>query len=223
MPRTLVFDVNETLLDLAALDPVFVELFGTADVRREWFGVVLRNAMTLTITGDESDFVEVARASLTMVAEAHHINLPDDAFRSVAAGLRTLPPHSDVVPGLTALRDAGLTLVALTNSPQATADAQIDNAGLRPFFSRVLSVEPTGKFKPAPEVYHHAATVLREDPSRLRMVAAHDWDTAGAMRAGYAAALITRPGVAVNPLYPRPDVVASNLESGAVAIIGAET
>lgn len=223
MPRTLVFDVNETLLDLAALDPLFVDLFGTADVRREWFGVVLRNAMTLTITGDESDFVEVARASLTMVAEAHHIILPDDAFPSVAAGLRTLPPHSDVVPGLTALRDAGLTLVALTNSPHATADAQIDNAGLRPFFSHVLSVEPTGKFKPAPEVYHHAATALGEDPSRLRMVAAHDWDTAGAMRAGYAAALITRPGVAVNPLYPRPDVVASNLESGAVAIIGAET
>lgn len=33
----LVFDVNETLLDTSALDKGFVETFGDASARREWF------------------------------------------------------------------------------------------------------------------------------------------------------------------------------------------
>jgi len=37
-----VFDVNETLLDLSALDPRFERVFGDASVRREWFMQMLQ-------------------------------------------------------------------------------------------------------------------------------------------------------------------------------------
>jgi 2-haloacid dehalogenase len=37
MLRHLVFDVNETLLDVAALDPLFERLFGDSRARVEWF------------------------------------------------------------------------------------------------------------------------------------------------------------------------------------------
>jgi hypothetical protein len=37
MRRVQVFDVNETLLDLAAMDPHFQRIFGDAAVRRSWF------------------------------------------------------------------------------------------------------------------------------------------------------------------------------------------
>jgi len=57
MARVLLFDVNETLLDLRVLDPVFERAFGDASLRRQWFGLVLRNAMALTITGDYEDFL----------------------------------------------------------------------------------------------------------------------------------------------------------------------
>ncbi|MEZ5391359.1 MAG: hypothetical protein R2724_00450 [Bryobacterales bacterium] len=46
----LVFDVNETLLDLSALDPHFERLFGDESVRSAWFTQVLQTAMTLTLT-----------------------------------------------------------------------------------------------------------------------------------------------------------------------------
>lgn len=59
MARVLLFDVNETLLDLRVLDPVFERAFGDASIRRHWFGLVLRNAMTLTITGDYENFIAV--------------------------------------------------------------------------------------------------------------------------------------------------------------------
>ena len=44
--RVLLFDVNETLLDMAALDSHFVRLFGDARVRREWFTTMLGSAST---------------------------------------------------------------------------------------------------------------------------------------------------------------------------------
>jgi 2-haloacid dehalogenase len=222
MARILVFDVNETLLDLGALDATFAGLFGDATVRGSWFELVLRNAMALTITGDRSDFVTVAGASLQMEAAARGIELPSGALEDVATALRTLPPHDDVVPGLTRLREAGLRAVALTNSPQTTADAQLGNAGLSYLFDRIMSVEPTGRFKPAREVYEMAARELAVTTADLRMVAAHDWDVAGAMRAGCAGAYVMRAGTALNPLYPEPDVVGPDLFSVAEAIIAAE-
>lgn len=44
---TLVFDVNETLLDLAALDPLFERHLGSATQRKAWFADMLVSAMTL--------------------------------------------------------------------------------------------------------------------------------------------------------------------------------
>ena len=37
-PSVLVFDVNETLIDIEALAPLFGERFGDERVLREWFG-----------------------------------------------------------------------------------------------------------------------------------------------------------------------------------------
>ena len=38
MARICVFNVNETLLELGALDPHFERIFGDGGVRRAWFG-----------------------------------------------------------------------------------------------------------------------------------------------------------------------------------------
>ncbi len=222
MARIQVFDVNETLLDLGALDERFEAMFGDPEVRGTWFALVLRNAMCLTITGDGSDFVTVAEASLRMIAAARGVALDPDVMTDVGTAIRSLPAHPDAVPGLTILRDAGLGLVALTNSPQATADAQLDASGLAPFFDRIMSVESTGKFKPAAAVYEMAAANLGVGTAELRMVAAHDWDIAGAMRAGCAGALVTRPGTVANPLYPAPDVSGPDLGVVARRIVDAE-
>ena len=59
-------------------------------------------------------------------------------------------------------------------------------------------------------------------PHDLRMIAAHAWDVPGALRAGCAAAFIARPGHALFPLGPRPDVVARDLPEAADRIIAAE-
>jgi 2-haloacid dehalogenase len=57
MAPVCVFDVNETLLDLAALDGEFERLFGDRGARVAWFGQLLQSAMVATITDRYTAFV----------------------------------------------------------------------------------------------------------------------------------------------------------------------
>ncbi len=136
--------------------------------------------------------------------------------------MQELPPHPEVKENLGRLREAGIRLGALTNSTQQVADAQIDNSGLRECFDQVLSADTVRRLKPAPEPYRMAAENLGVEVGQVRLVAAHAWDVAGAMQAGCSAAFVARPGMALNPLFERPDVVGADLREVTDGILEAE-
>jgi 2-haloacid dehalogenase len=213
--RVIVFDVNETLLDLRALKPQFERVFGDGDVLNQWFGQVLQSALLTVVTGPYGDFGKVGRAALEMVAARSGLSLTDADARAILGGMRTLPPHSDVLPAIQRLKHAGFRLAVLTNSPPAIAEAQLTNSGIAPYLDKILSVDAVRRLKPAAEVYRHAADSFGVAPVEVRLVAAHSWDVAGAMRAGCKAAFIARPGMVLDPLFEPPDIVGPDL--GAVA------
>ena len=51
MASVIAFDVNETLLDLRALDEPFEVLLGSAALRPQWFTLMLQLAFTGGLTG----------------------------------------------------------------------------------------------------------------------------------------------------------------------------
>ena len=223
MPRVCVFDVNETLLDLGALDPHFERLFGDPSARQGWFGQFLTSWLTAMVTGVYQDFGTIGGSALEMVAERQGVDLSDEDKQQILGGMQELPPHAEVEENLHRLREAGIRLAALTNSTQQVADTQIDNSGLRDYFEQVLSADAVQRLKPAPEPYRMTAESLGVEIGQVRLVAAHAWDVAGAMRAGCAAAFVARPGMVLNPLFERPDVVGSDLREVANQIIEVET
>lgn len=223
MARVCVFDVNETLLDLRALDPLFERAFGDAGVRRSWFLQVLQSAFLATITDTYSDFGAVGAAALEMTAEREGVRLSDEDRRAILGGMRELPPHPEVPAALDSLRGAGLRLAALTNNTAEVAEAQLENAGISDRFEKILSADTVRRLKPAPEPYRAAAQALGVETPQVRLVAAHAWDVTGAMRAGCAAAFVARPGMVLDPLAEPPDVVGADLSEVAAAIIAAET
>jgi 2-haloacid dehalogenase len=216
--RILVFDVNETLLDVGALEPHFARAFGGGGALREWFSTVLLYSNVATVAGPYAEFGAIGGAALGMVAAARCVTLvPEDRDRIVGA-MRSLPPHPDVRPALEQLRDRGFRLVTLTNNAPAVVEQQLETAGLRALFERVFSVDAVKRFKPAPEPYRHVALELGVGPGDLRMIAAHAWDVAGALRAGCAAAFVGRGGRVPYPLGPQPDIVAPDLLAAAERI-----
>ncbi|WP_353178472.1 haloacid dehalogenase type II [Salinisphaera sp. T5B8] len=215
--RHLVFDVNETLLDLAPLDSVFESLFGSAAVRQQWFENLLHWSTITTLTGEFRDFTQLADACLEALAGDKPLARSDKdrVFDAIA----TLAPHPEVSDALTLLREHGFKLVALTNSAQKTVDQQFAHAGLTPLFDHVLSVDHARKYKPHPAAYAVAANALDCDLFALRLIAAHDWDVTGAIRAGCAGAFVARDGAVMNPVGEVPDIVGTDLADVAQRII----
>jgi 2-haloacid dehalogenase len=222
MARVCLFDVNETLLDLGALDPHFERVFGDAGVRRAWFLQLLQSALVATVTGAYSDFGKIGAAALEMVAEREGVDLAEEDRQRILGGMRDLPPHPEVAESLDRLRDAGLRLATLTNSTQQVAEAQMESSGLRGYFEQILSADAVKCLKPAPEPYRMAAESLGVEIGQVRLVAAHSWDVAGALRAGCVAAFVARPGMVLDPLVERPDVVGGDLREVADRILEAE-
>ena len=218
MTRAVLFDVNETLLDLAALDPLFAMWFGDPAARRAWFAQTLHLAMTLAATRTFRSFGEAGAAALKATAQQASAALPGDAIPRLREAIRRLPPHPDVAPALRMLREAGLVTAALSNNPVPVIQDQVRHAGLAPLFDEIMSVDEAGALKPAPEVYRFALARLGLPADAVWMVAAHGWDIAGAMRAGLRGAFVARPGQAPDPFAP-PDITEPDLVSLARAIL----
>jgi 2-haloacid dehalogenase len=218
-----VFDVNETLLDLSALDPLFERHFGDAAVRREWFALVLHCAMAITATGGYEDFSTITVASLRALASQRHVDLHEAGVQEIVAGMRRLPAHPEVPRALARLRDGGLRLAALTNSPLPMADEQLVNAGVRHALEAVVSCSEVGRLKPAAEPYQMAAERLAIPIDEMVLVAAHGWDVAGAMAAGSRAIFVARPGQSLLPVGRHPEFVAADITGVADRLLGART
>jgi 2-haloacid dehalogenase len=221
-PSVLVFDVNETLIDIEALAPLFGERFGDERVLREWFGQLVMYSMTATLAQHYVDFFTLGQGVLRMLGDIYRVDITDDDVHRLQVQMSTMPAHPDVVEGLTALRDNCFRLVTLTNSPHRSgARTPLENAGLADLFEQQFSVESCRAFKPSPSVYRYACQELGVAPADCMMVAAHVWDTLGAQNVGLSAALVTRPGNPPLPVdgLPQPDLVVSDLRQLAERLV----
>src|SRR6185437_14512988 len=182
-PSILVFDVNETLLDIDAMAPLFAHVFGDARVLREWFGQLVLYSGVVTLSGLYQDFFALGQGVLGMLAEIHNVDIHSSAMDALKTPMLNMPAHPDVSPGLSLLKDAGFRLVTLTNSPTHPQGSPLERAGIARFFERQFSVDSVQQFKPAPKVYQTVASMLDAPVSSLCMVASHVWDTIGGQSA----------------------------------------
>lgn len=217
--EVVLFDVNETLLEMRALDPYFERLFGRPSVRERWFEELKGIWLVATITDDFHDFMALADAALEIVAQKERVDLSDEDRAELPKLLTELPAHPDAAPALTLLRDEGFRLATLTNGTSKGVSAQLNSAQLEDYFERTLSVDRIRRYKPAPEPYFMAAEELAVKPEEICLVAAHDWDIAGASAAGLRTAFVQRPRKVLNPVGPKPDFLGVDLVTLAEQIV----
>lgn len=210
-PKVLLFDVNETLLDIGPLKARVAEALLDPHAAELWFATLLQYSLVATVSGQYFAFPEIGAAVLRMLATRSDVMIGQEDAKQLLSAMKSLPAHRDVEPGLRRLRDAGFRLATLTNSSQDGVKAQMHSAGLSGFFERELSVESVRKFKPHAQVYAWAAREMDAQPSECMLVAAHGWDVAGAHWAGLKTAFIAREGQQKFPLAPEPDADAADL------------
>lgn len=222
MARIIVFDVNETLLDVQTLSPYFEHMFGDKHALKEWFSLLLLHSEAATLAGPYFDFGTLAGATLEMIGTNRSQPVAEVEKKRILEAIVHLPPHPEVKQALGVLKKAGMRMVTLTNSSQKAVEQQVHNAGLTEFFEKSFSVDSIKRYKPAPETYGMVAASIGVEIGQLRLVAAHGWDILGAMQAGCAAAFVARKGQSLLPLVKPPDVIGPNLLAVAEKILQRE-
>jgi 2-haloacid dehalogenase len=216
----IVFDVNETLMDLETLRPTFDRIFNDPAAMRLWFANLITYSEALTLSGVYVPFTDIGGAVLRMLAATRGITITDADGAELTDRFATMSPHPEVPAALHRLRDHGFRLFTLTDNTLGISGRQLENAGVIDLFEGRFSVDETVKrHKPAQEAYHSVAAALGVGPGNICLVACHVWDTMGAQSAGWQAGLILREGNAPLPVGPQPDYIGKDLDEIADQLI----
>ena len=211
-PHLVVFDVNETLSDMASLASRFEEVGAPAPMAKAWFADLLRDGFARTVTGSSEAFATLGAEALRVRLEGQPLDRPlEEAVDHVMQGFAALGVHPDVPEGVRALSDLGIRLVTLSNGSATVADTLLQGAGLKGRFERLLSVEDAGVWKPAPAAYAYALAECGVEPTDALLVAVHPWDTDGAKRAGLGTAWVNREGGRYPTYFTAPDLEVTSL------------
>ena len=215
----IVFDVNETLLDLETMEPTFERIFREKGAMRLWFANFIMYSAALTVAGCYVPFTDIGGAVMKMLADTRGIKISDADKRELTEKFSTMPPHAEVPAALRRLRAAGFRLFTLTDNLLEVQTHQLTHGGIVDLFERRFSADGVKHHKPSRQAYAYVETELGAKPSDFCLIACHTWDTLGAVAAGWEAALIKRPGNDVLGVGPQPNVVGDTLDDVADKLI----
>jgi 2-haloacid dehalogenase len=211
-PTVLVFDVNETLSDMAPMADRFAEVGAPPHLAGVWFASLLRDGFALTAAGSTEAFARIGEEALRGLLATEDLSRElDEAVGHVMSGFMRLRLHPDVADAVRSLRDMGLRLVTLSNGSTRVAEALLTAGGVRDEFEALMSVEEVGVWKPGRAAYEHAARRCGTEVGALMLVAAHPWDIDGAARAGLSTAWVNRGGRPYPAYFTGPTVAVTAL------------
>ena len=215
----IVFDVNETLLDLETMEPTFERIFGDKSAMRLWFADLILYSAALTVAGCYVPFTDIGSAVMKMLADTRGIKINDADKKELTEKFSTMPPHPEVPAALRKLRNAGFRLFCLTDNLLEAQTRQLEHGGIVDLSERQFSADGVKHHKPSPQAYAYVEKELGVQPSQLCLIACHTWDTLGAVAAGWQGALIKRAGNDVLGVGPQPHIVGNDLDDVADQLI----
>jgi len=212
----IVFDVNETLLDLDTIRPTFDRIFDDPAAMRLWFANLITYSEALTLAGVYVPFTDIGAAVLRMLASTRGVSVTDADGAELTDRFASMPPHPEVPAALRRLREHGFRLFTLTDNTLEISGRQLEKGGVIDLFERRFSVDETvRRHKPAQEAYESVASALDLDPSDICLVASH----VCALSAGWQAGLILREGNAPLDVGPQPTYIGDDLDAIADQLI----
>ena len=135
----IVFDVNETLLDLTTMEPTFERIFRDEGTMRFWFANFIMYSAALTVAGCYVPFTDIGSAVMKMLADTRGIRIEDADKKELVEKFSTMPPYPEVPKALQKLRVAGFRLFTLTDNLLGVQTRQLEHGGIVDFFERRFS------------------------------------------------------------------------------------
>lgn len=216
--HTVAFDVIGTLFALDRPRAALRDLGAPEHALELWISSTLRDYFAFSHAGGYRPLKEFLEAALSRLLGKLGVQAGEDQRAQVMGAMASLDPAPGAREAVQAFTDAGWQIIAVTNGGEDMTWRLLERAGLASRFTRVLSCDALGTSKPNERVYE---TARDEAHGELWLVAAHAWDTAGAIRAGLRTAWVSSLEGEYLEVYPRPDVSAAHLQEAATRVIAA--
>ncbi|MGQ7869558.1 HAD family hydrolase [Sunxiuqinia sp. sy24] len=105
------------------------------------------------------------KLSLDKIVEATYAE-----SRDYFSQLKEIPPFPGLLSVLVKLQEKQVPVAVASSSSAAVIEVIMEKSGLKRYFKQVVSSELVGKSKPAPDVFLHAASLLRVDPDACLVI-----------------------------------------------------
>lgn len=200
----LVFDVIETIFSLDGVTRALQSEALPAHAKDLFFAQLLRDAFATSATGQYVPFVDMARGTLRVLLTNLGVPSPESAADRILPVFGQLEAHPDVQEALTLARDKGFEVLFFTNGSKRNTQALVENNGLGDWVDHIFSIDTCRQWKPKESAYRAAVKSVGSEPACCAMIAAHAWDTAGAMNAGMLAGWVRRQDAVFHPAMTEP-------------------
>jgi 2-haloacid dehalogenase len=210
----LAFDVYGTLIDPFRMEEHLRAAFGekAKEASELWRGKQIEYSFRRALMKKYRNFDACTAQALRFVSAQLGISLSEEAEEKLLSKYQRLPAYPDVTPALDELAAQGFEIVACSNGTESAVRGLLDHAGVLPRFSKIVSVDPIGTFKPDPAVYEYLVAELRAKRERIWLISSNPFDVIGAKACGLRAAWVQRdPKRVFDPWEFEADLVVHGL------------
>jgi 2-haloacid dehalogenase len=213
------FDSYGTVVDVDGVEEALSErVENPRPVSRLWRFRSLLYSVTGNVVGVYEPFYDVLRYSLSYALAVHGEDLPEGEREAILEAYHDLRAFEDVAPGMDRLDDAGYDLGILSNGTPEMLGSMVESAGIGGLLERTISADELERFKPAPELYRHAADRVGAQIENCCHVSALWFDVQGAANAGMQTVWVNRTGGPRDPFGLSPDLVVEGFDEVADAL-----
>lgn len=207
------FDSYGTLVDTSVAASVLEGVVDDPDaVAARW----RENALFFSVVAGELDeygtYYDLHEAGLRDALRAAGVGLDEVDVGELNDIYHRLDPYPDVAPAFERLADAGYGPAILSNGDPEMLDSLVETLGIDETVDSVVSADEIRRFKPARELYGHAATRVGAAVESVAHVTAHWMDVQGATNAGMQGVWLNRGDGEWTAFGSDPSLVVDSLD-----------
>lgn len=204
---TVTFDSYSTLVDVDAAERALEERVEEPEpVSKLWRSRSLEYTFVANAIDAYQPFYEMNRDALQYALDAHGVDLPTEERDEILAVYHELDVFDDVREGIERLRDGGYDPYVVSNGNPEMLDSMVEHAGIGDLLEDTISADEVRTFKPAAELYRHAAARTGTPIGEIAHVTAGWFDVMGAKHAGMQSVWVDRKGSPWEPFGGDPDL-----------------
>ncbi|WP_117595478.1 haloacid dehalogenase type II [Haloprofundus halophilus] len=204
---TVTFDSYSTLVDVDAAEQALAERVDDPEpVSKLWRSRSLEYTFVANQVDAYQPFYEMNRDALQYALDAHDADIGTDERDEILAVYHELDVFDDVRDGIERLRDGGYDCYVVSNGDPEMLESMVEHADIGDLLEDTVSADEIRTFKPAADLYRHAAGRTGTPIDEIAHVTAGWFDVMGAKHAGMQSVWVDRKGSPWETFGGEPDL-----------------